>query len=415
MAVTGTNGKTSTKEMLAAVLGTRYRTHATRANLNNLVGVPTHHPGSAGRHRGAGGRGRRQPAGRDRPLPRDHRAVADDRDQRGRRPPRGIRLAGRGHRGEARRSPTACRWPSWAPSRRSWQRGRDGGRARCGRPDCATPTSSPIASSSVRTRDPCSRSARRTFTLAARGLHQADNATRVWAVVEAARPRPRRGGRGARALRDSGGAGRAAGAGRAHHPQRLLQRQPPELPRGHRDGAGAPRRPAAGLHRGHDAGAGRGVAGAAPRDRGRAGRARSRTCWRRSATSSRRSRRTPSVWATGWSRRRIRSRSARWWRRVSRAAKWWCSRHPAGWPSNVYFPRSPLERGSKSPGAMSSALEAALRCRAGGPSRRPTDPPIGGPQPVEAVEQLLHAQLSLAGPADALDDAATMHDQDPLA
>ncbi len=40
LAVTGTNGKTSTKEMLAAVLGTRYRTHATRANLNNLVGVP---------------------------------------------------------------------------------------------------------------------------------------------------------------------------------------------------------------------------------------------------------------------------------------------------------------------------------------------------------------------------------------
>ncbi|MFL5401895.1 MAG: UDP-N-acetylmuramoyl-tripeptide--D-alanyl-D-alanine ligase [Gemmatimonadales bacterium] len=40
VAVTGTNGKTSTKEMLRAVLGTRYRTHATRANLNNLVGVP---------------------------------------------------------------------------------------------------------------------------------------------------------------------------------------------------------------------------------------------------------------------------------------------------------------------------------------------------------------------------------------
>jgi len=38
--VTGTNGKTSTKEMLAAVIGTRWRTHATRANLNNLVGVP---------------------------------------------------------------------------------------------------------------------------------------------------------------------------------------------------------------------------------------------------------------------------------------------------------------------------------------------------------------------------------------
>jgi UDP-N-acetylmuramoyl-tripeptide--D-alanyl-D-alanine ligase len=40
IAVTGTNGKTSTKEMLAAVLRTRYLTHATRANLNNLVGVP---------------------------------------------------------------------------------------------------------------------------------------------------------------------------------------------------------------------------------------------------------------------------------------------------------------------------------------------------------------------------------------
>jgi len=40
IAVTGTNGKTSTKEMLAAALGTRYVTYATRANLNNLVGVP---------------------------------------------------------------------------------------------------------------------------------------------------------------------------------------------------------------------------------------------------------------------------------------------------------------------------------------------------------------------------------------
>ncbi|HET9275710.1 MAG TPA: UDP-N-acetylmuramoyl-tripeptide--D-alanyl-D-alanine ligase [Gemmatimonadales bacterium] len=40
VAITGTNGKTSTKEMLATALGTRYRTHATRINLNNLVGVP---------------------------------------------------------------------------------------------------------------------------------------------------------------------------------------------------------------------------------------------------------------------------------------------------------------------------------------------------------------------------------------
>jgi UDP-N-acetylmuramoyl-tripeptide--D-alanyl-D-alanine ligase len=38
--VTGNNGKTTTKEMVAAALGTRWRTHATRANNNNLVGVP---------------------------------------------------------------------------------------------------------------------------------------------------------------------------------------------------------------------------------------------------------------------------------------------------------------------------------------------------------------------------------------
>lgn len=40
VAVTGSNGKTSTREMLAAVVGTRYQVHATRFNLNNLVGIP---------------------------------------------------------------------------------------------------------------------------------------------------------------------------------------------------------------------------------------------------------------------------------------------------------------------------------------------------------------------------------------
>lgn len=40
IAITGTNGKTSTKEMITAALRTRYRTWATRSNLNNLVGVP---------------------------------------------------------------------------------------------------------------------------------------------------------------------------------------------------------------------------------------------------------------------------------------------------------------------------------------------------------------------------------------
>lgn len=40
VAITGSNGKTSTKEMAAAALRTRYPTHATRLNLNNLVGIP---------------------------------------------------------------------------------------------------------------------------------------------------------------------------------------------------------------------------------------------------------------------------------------------------------------------------------------------------------------------------------------
>lgn len=40
VAVTGTNGKTATKEMLAKALGTRWKVHSTLANLNNLIGVP---------------------------------------------------------------------------------------------------------------------------------------------------------------------------------------------------------------------------------------------------------------------------------------------------------------------------------------------------------------------------------------
>ncbi len=40
VAITGTNGKTTTKEMTRAILATRFATHATEANLNNLVGAP---------------------------------------------------------------------------------------------------------------------------------------------------------------------------------------------------------------------------------------------------------------------------------------------------------------------------------------------------------------------------------------
>ena len=38
--ITGTNGKTTTKELLAAVLKTKFRTHYTQGNLNNSIGVP---------------------------------------------------------------------------------------------------------------------------------------------------------------------------------------------------------------------------------------------------------------------------------------------------------------------------------------------------------------------------------------
>jgi len=40
IAVTGTNGKTTTKEMIAAVLGTKYRIVKSPGNLNNHIGVP---------------------------------------------------------------------------------------------------------------------------------------------------------------------------------------------------------------------------------------------------------------------------------------------------------------------------------------------------------------------------------------
>ena len=40
VAIAGSNGKTSTKELLRAVLETRFEVHCTSGNLNNLVGVP---------------------------------------------------------------------------------------------------------------------------------------------------------------------------------------------------------------------------------------------------------------------------------------------------------------------------------------------------------------------------------------
>jgi UDP-N-acetylmuramoyl-tripeptide--D-alanyl-D-alanine ligase len=40
LAITGTNGKTTTKELINAVLSSTYRVHCTQGNLNNHIGVP---------------------------------------------------------------------------------------------------------------------------------------------------------------------------------------------------------------------------------------------------------------------------------------------------------------------------------------------------------------------------------------
>jgi len=40
LAITGTNGKTTTKELIAAVLSMKFRINYTQGNLNNHIGVP---------------------------------------------------------------------------------------------------------------------------------------------------------------------------------------------------------------------------------------------------------------------------------------------------------------------------------------------------------------------------------------
>ena len=38
--ITGSNGKTTTKDIIASILNTKYKTKKTKGNLNNLIGAP---------------------------------------------------------------------------------------------------------------------------------------------------------------------------------------------------------------------------------------------------------------------------------------------------------------------------------------------------------------------------------------
>ena len=184
IAVTGTNGKTSTKEMLAAVLRTRHATYATRANLNNLVGVPltileaptdtealiveagANLPGEIARYRQIieptitvvtnAVSGHLEGFGSLAGVIEEKLSLTQDVALAivGTEPP----ALSAGARSRARLVRTAgLRGAELVPERVELD-------------DSARPVIT-IAG--------------KTFVLAARGLHQADNATRVWAVVEA--------------------------------------------------------------------------------------------------------------------------------------------------------------------------------------------------------------------------------------
>ena len=255
VAVTGTNGKTSTKEMLAAVLGTRFRVYATRANLNNLVGVPPtilEAPDDADALVVEAGANLPGEIARYREIIEPSLAVDH---QRRPGPSRGLRLARRRGGGEA-----VARRRRAARDRRHRAAGARGGgpapRPRVRTAALERATSCPTGSSSTRTRGRCSPSATPRFTLAVRGLHQADNATRVWAVVEALDLDRQAAARALERFAIPAGRGELLEQGGLTDPQRLLQRQPADLPRRDRDRAGAPARPAARVHRRDHAGAG---------------------------------------------------------------------------------------------------------------------------------------------------------------
>jgi UDP-N-acetylmuramoyl-tripeptide--D-alanyl-D-alanine ligase len=183
VAITGTNGKTSTKEMLAAALGTRYVTYATRANLNNLVGVPltileapegtealvveagANLPGEIARYREIiapdvvvitnAASGHLEGFGSLERVMEEKLSLAD-----------GVSLAVVGV------DPPALAAGARRRARRVRSAGLEGADLVPDRVEVG-PDARPVLTLGGRT-----------FTLAARGLHQAENAVRAWAVAE---------------------------------------------------------------------------------------------------------------------------------------------------------------------------------------------------------------------------------------
>jgi UDP-N-acetylmuramoyl-tripeptide--D-alanyl-D-alanine ligase len=243
IAITGTNGKTSTKEMLAAALGTRYVTYATRANLNNLVGVPltileapvatealvveagANLPGEIARYREIiepdlvvvtnAVAGHLEGFGSLAGVLEEKLSLTEGvaRAIVGTEPP----ALAEGARRRAKHVRTAAlRGADLVPDR----------------VELGTDARPRLTFGGV------------TFTLGARGMHQAGAGLGRGRSIE---PGPCNGRTGAGAVHPSRRKGRAAAVGPAHDPERLLQREPAVLPLRHRHCRRAPRRSPAGV------------------------------------------------------------------------------------------------------------------------------------------------------------------------